>query len=459
MRGLFKIATAASALLATALAAPITRVRPGNGTDIIITSQNTVNATEPAPANATRPAPANATVASSTFKIAEDLAVSNGRLPLALVNNFAGAINAYVTGLDSNNQLVMLQPDGTWLYPVCDPTIGTPQPINANVAIPLGGQGSTTQVTLPGYISAARVWFAAGDLEFFTVYSTASNGPSLVEPSAVNPSDPSAAVSWGFVELTNTKDGGLYANISYVDFVGLVLGMSLLSGDGSVQSAHGLQATAVASICSLLKAQTARDGMPWTDLCQVDASGTPLRIIAPSDHVASNPDAFSDYFTDHTNEVWTHYSTNTLTIDTQAAAGKVACTVQGGQLTCAGDNRGYARPLAGDIFGCNSGPFAIEEGDNDVHRAIVPRLCAAFDRTTLLMTGGDSQPGLPSTSYYQSAPTNWYSAFIHQTEVDGKGYAFSYDDVNPDGDVNQSGVVADGDPQVLTVIVGGPLSG
>ncbi len=80
--------------------------------------------------------------------------------------------------------------------------------------------------------------------------------------------------------------------------------------------------------------------MPWTDLCQVDASGTPLRIIAPSDHVASNPDAFSDYFTDHTNEVWTYYSTNTLTIDTQAAAGKVACTVQGDQLTCAGDNRG-----------------------------------------------------------------------------------------------------------------------
>ncbi|KAK0252496.1 hypothetical protein LTR91_004947 [Friedmanniomyces endolithicus] len=459
MRGLFKIATAASALLATALAAPITKVRPGNGTDIIITSQNTVNATEPAPANATRPAPANATVASSTFKIAEDIAVSNGRLPLALVNNFAGAINAYVTGLDSNNQLVMLQPDGTWLYPVCDPSISTPQPVNANVAIPLGGQGSTTQVTLPGYISAARVWFAAGSLEFFTVYSSASNGPSLVEPSAVNPSDPSAAVSWGFVELTNTADGGLYANISYVDFVGLVLGMSLLSGDGSVQAAHGLQATAVASICSLLEAQSARDGMPWTDLCQVDASGKPLRIIAPSDHVASNPDAFSDYFTDHTNEVWTYYSTNTLTIDTQAAAGKVACTVQGDQLTCAGDNRGYARPLAGDIFGCNSGPFAIEAGDNDVHRAIVPRLCAAFDRTTLLMTGGDSQPGLPSTSYYQSAPTNWYSAFIHQTEVDGKGYAFSYDDVNPDGDVNQSGVVADGDPRVLTVIVGGPLSG
>ncbi|TKA79678.1 hypothetical protein B0A55_04082 [Friedmanniomyces simplex] len=451
MRGYLKVATVASALLGAALAAPIIKVHPGDGSDIIITSQDTVNATQPAPANAT--------ATNSTFKLAENVASSNGQLPLFLVNNFAGAINAYVTGLDSNNQLVMLQPDGSWLYPTCDPTVSTPQAVTANVAIPLGGQGSTTQVTLPGYISAARVWFAAGNLEFFTVYSTATNGPSLVEPSAVNPSDPSAAVSWGFVELTNTEAGGLYANISYVDFVGLVLGMSLLSGDGSTQSAKGLQPNAVSTICSLLEAQTAKDGMPWTDLCQVDASGTPLRVIAPSDYVASNPDAFSAYFPDHVSEVWTHYSTNTLTIDTQAAAGKVACTVQGDLLTCAGDNRGYARPIAGDIFGCNSGPFAIEADDNDVHRAVVPRLCAAFDRATLLMTGGDSQPGLASTSYYQSAPTNWYSAFVHQNEVDGKGYAFSYDDVNPDGDVNQSGVVADADPQVLTVIVGGPLAG
>ena len=75
-----------------------------------------------------------------------------------------------------------------------------------------------------------------------------------------------------------------------------------------------------------------------------------------------------------------------------------------------------------------------------------------------MQTGGNIQPGLGATSYYQSAPTNWYSAFVHQNEVDGKGYAFSYDDVNPEGE-NQSGVVADSNPQVLTVVVGGPLSG
>lgn len=302
------------------------------------------------------------------------------------------------------------------------------------------------------------MWFAEGELTFFTVYSSASNGPSLVEPSAVNPADPSAAVNWGFVELTNTA-GGLYANISYVDFVGLVLGMSLQSGDGSTQTAQGLQPGSVAAICESLKAQQAIDGQPWGDLCQVDSSGTPLRVIAPIDYLSLNPNAFSDYFTDYINTVWSEYTSSPLTVDTQAGAGLVSCTVQGDLLQCEGDNRGYAQPVAQDIFGCNSGPFAIQASDNDVHRAIVPRLCAAFDRTTLMMKGGNAQPGLSSESYYQAAPTNYYSAFVHANEVDGKGYAFSYDDVNPSDDINQSGVVSDGNPQVLTVIVGGPMEG
>ena len=89
---------------------------------------------------------------------------------------------------------------------------------------------------------------------------------------------------------------------------------------------------------------------------------------------------------------------------------------------------------------------------------MVPRLCAAVTRSTLLIEGGHLQPGLSSTDYYTSAPTNWYSKFVHENEVDGKGYAFSYDDVNPDDDVNQSGVVASPNPELLTIIVGGPMA-
>ena len=85
-------------------------------------------------------------------------------LPISLVNNFGGgSINAYVTGLDSSNRLVILQPSGIYYYPTADASISTPQAINAEIAIPLGSQGSTTNITLPGYISSARVWLAEGE--------------------------------------------------------------------------------------------------------------------------------------------------------------------------------------------------------------------------------------------------------------------------------------------------------
>jgi hypothetical protein len=327
------------ALFRAAVAAPVVVVTPGNAQDVIVTKENTVNATKPAPLNQTAPANQNTKIAAAT----------NGQLPLALVNNLSGgAVNAYVTGLDASNHLVMLQPDGTFYYPSANPSSGVPQPVTVNCAIPLGAQGSTTHITIPGYISAARVWFAEGNLEFFTVYSAGTGGPALVEPSSVNPSDPSAGVNWGFVELTNTEQGGLYANISYVDFVGLPLGMRLDCADGPTQIAKGLMSNAVSSICSELKAQGQRDGQPWGDLCMVNSAGVPLRVIAPSDYVASNPSAFSDYWTDYLEQVWSHYTDNELTINTQAAAGQVKCGVTNGQITCAGDNRGYAQPNALD---------------------------------------------------------------------------------------------------------------
>jgi hypothetical protein len=436
---------AAVSLCGKAFSAPILTVHPGNVKDIIITAENTINATASPPVN-------------GTSRLHSFIATpSTERLPLALVNNFRGGhINAYVTGLDSQGRLVMLTPDGNFFYPSCNPGEQIPQPVNANVAIPLGLRGSTTSITIPSYISSARVWFAAGNLHFYTTWQVGATGPSLTSPSANNPEDPSSTVNWGFVELTNNESGGLYANLSYVDFVGLVLGLSMVAGDGSVHTALGLHANAIPAICQLLVEQTSKDGQPWSDLCQAAAPGSPLRIIAPIDYISVKPTAFQSYFTNYIDQVWSHYTTNTLTISTQSDAGDVPCTVSNNVLTCAGDNRAYAKPSAADIFGCNSGPFGIIGSDNGVHRAVVPRLCAAFNRGTLLIDGGNLQPGVLANEYYKQGPANWYSAFVHANQVDGRGYAFSYDDVSPNGGVDQSGTVANKNPKLLTVVVGGP---
>lgn len=431
-----KYAVAFMGLLSYALAAPIV-VSPGGVQDIVLTNQDTLNGT---------------LSGNSTHKISHAVE-ANAQLPLIFTNNFSGgSVNVYVTGLDVNNDIVFLLSSGQWYY-APSTTSSTPVQITEDVSIPLGGQGSSTQVTLPDYISSGRIWVAAGNLDFYVVDAGGETG--LVEPSAVNPSDPSAGVNWGFVELTNNA-GGIYADISYVDFVGMPLGITLESSDAGTQSAPGVSSNAVASVCSALQAQGASDGQPWGELCVTDSSGNPIRVLAPYDYISLSNSAFSSYWTSYIDQVWSYYTDNVLTIDTQESAGEVACQVSGGTLNCAGDNRGYSQPSAGDIFGCNSGPFAIQENDNAIHQAVVPRLCAAFDRTTLLLSGGNVQPSLGSSSYYTTEPTNFYSKFVHENEVDGTGYAFAYDDVAPDGAPTSAGVVSAGNPTSLQVIIGGP---
>ncbi|KAJ5246844.1 hypothetical protein N7468_001827 [Penicillium chermesinum] len=355
-------------------------------------------------------------------------------LQLTITTNIPGAFNSYVTALDTSDA------------PAID---------SSNIKIPLNGQGQTTTFNIPGYCSSGRIWFAAGELEFFTVGTT--NGSfSIVQPSQANPQDPSAGVNWGFIEFTYTEDGGLYANISYVDFVGLPLGMTLTTSNGTTQQALGLSADAVTSVCNDLKTQAASDGMPWDQLCQT-INGTVVRVLAPNDFVSDNGAGFDDYYNDYIDKVYSTFTTdNPLTINSQGASGNSTCTSDGTTLTCENDETPYQKPSIGDIFGCNSGPFA--NTGSDTHKANLARLCAAFNRGTFLVNGGNVQPGPPSAEYYTTSPANYYSAIVHKYEVDGKGYAFSYDDVNPNGE-NASGVVSAPDPKNIAVTVGGPSQG
>lgn len=85
----------------------------------------------------------------------------------------------------------------------------------------------------------------------------------------------------------------------------------------------------------------------------------------------------------------------------------------------------------------------------------MPRLCAAIVRTTLLVAGGEFQPGPSAEEYYTVNPTSHYSRVIHENEVDGKGYAFPYDDVNPSGSEDAAGLVSSGNPETLVFYIGG----
>ncbi|EHK45968.1 uncharacterized protein TrAtP1_013048 [Trichoderma atroviride] len=436
-------AVSAAPSLISRAKSPFSVAKPGDAQDIIITANNTLNGT----------------FHSSTTTIVNKNAIHSralgGSLPIKLVNSFSGGqVNAYISGLDSDGRVVFVAADGSLVYPSSGGS-AVPVAITSNIAIPLPAQGNSITVTVPIVITSARIYFSEGSLQFFMV--KIPNGDGLVQPSPTNLSDPSAGVNWGFVELSYTTGLAVYANISYVDFVGMILSMTLSVKDGSgTQVTKGLSSTAVSQICNGLVQQGNSDGFPWSSMCVANSAGTPIRALSPNDYNVINSAGFQNYWSAYVDQVWNQYTNNPLTINTQSV-GNVNCQVSGGTLNCSGDNRGYAKPTAGDIWGCNSGPFAIQGGDNAIHTAVVPRLCAAFVRSTLLIAGGNVQPGVASSQYYTVNPTNHYSRLVHSLEVDGRGYAFPYDDVNPDGE-NASGTLASGSPDTLTVFVGAPPS-
>ncbi|KIW41493.1 uncharacterized protein PV06_07044 [Exophiala oligosperma] len=435
----------ANLFASTAFGAPVVKrqsgpvvVSPGGVNDIKLTPFNTLNGTNP---NATFHGPPQPEAAAG--------------LRLDLVNNYGSGTNVYITALDTSNRVIILTPSGQWYYPTSSSTT-VPQAITEDIAIPLGNQGQTTSLTLPDYFISGRVYFAAGNLGFYTL-ETASGGVTLVSPDPQNPTDPSAGIFWGFAEMTYTQAGGLYADMTFVDFIGMPVGMQLTTTDGSgTQTVSGVAQGAVSTVCNDLTPRASQDGQPWDQLCQyAQSGGSPLRANSPGKYIAVHGDAFSDYYAPYVQSVWSQYASETLTIHSQnAAVGDVPCSTASGSLVCQGASRSIPQPSALDIFGCQ-GVFGQQDGDNDVTLAVVPRMCAALQRTTLLLAGGDVQPGLPAGDYYTTSPTNRYSQAVHSVELDGKGYAFAYDDVNPDGAPDASGAVASGNPGVWTLFVGG----
>ncbi|HEX4790417.1 MAG TPA: beta-1,3-glucanase family protein [Actinospica sp.] len=353
-------------------------------------------------------------------------------------------VYAYVTGqaINNNNALMLLESDGHTVYYPASPS-STGAPLGANCAIPLGAPGSTTTITIP-QIAGGRIWFSIGSPITFLL----NPGPGLVEPSVSNQSDPNIDIRWDFCEFTYNASQ-MYVNISYVDFVSIPVSLALTNSSGAVQKVSGMPANGLDTVCSNLIAQNAADGAGWNKLV-VTSGGANLRALSPNNGIVMNSSLFSGYFQPYVDQVWSQYTNESLTVDTQASWGSVSGRVSGGALTFSGVGS-FAQPSAADIFSCSTGPFANASGEMG---ALIARISAAFNRTTLL-TDTDQPDGENPSNYYKNSITNHYARIVHAANLDGRGYAFPYDDVTPNGGVDQSGFVADPNPTLLTIAVGG----
>ncbi|KAK4151821.1 glycoside hydrolase [Chaetomidium leptoderma] len=419
-------------------------------------------------------------------------------LTIQLVNQTPSQdVHAFITGLaiQRNMARVFLKTDGKSLYyPESPPAGKILQPLTEDCAIPLGAPGNTVTVTIP-QMAGGRIWFSAEKpLTFLRNPGGPGGGAALVEPSVLNPSDPNAEVDFAFCEFTLNGDQ-LFANISYVDFVPrLPIALTLQTQGGAVQHVSGMALDGLGRVCAGLREQAAKDGRPWDKLV-VHAKGQqqamPLRVLNPS-HGNAVGASFAGYFEPLVEAAWKKYGQDqqdqqnqqqqqhaekphhrfrlpllnkgpdpeppqaqaqaqaVLRINTQAAAGILEGNVPSGSDDMVIGGEAFARPTTADILGCNSGPFTT--GPSPKRNAIIPRLAAAFQRGCICEV--TEHPSLPET-FYQCDPTNHYSRIVHECNLDGKGYAFAYDDVQPGGGADQSGKVNAGDPKVFVVAVGG----
>ncbi|KAF2968159.1 hypothetical protein GQX73_g5420 [Xylaria multiplex] len=368
-----------------------------------------------------------------------------GSLHIALKNNTdSDEVFAYITGiaLQHDGQRCILRADGKQLYFPQNPS-SILSPLTEDCAIPLGSPGNTVTVEIP-QMAGGRVWVSRDNKLTFLL----NPGPALVEPSVLNPSDPNASVDFGFCEFT-LNDSQLYANISYVDFVPrLPIALNLKTENGPEQTVAGMAADGLDHLADALREQAGKDGWPWDKLV-VSKDGKALRILNAT-HGGAVGASFEGYFEPYVEEVWARFTHHPeLRVNTQAGPGTLhAKVIEDGMEV--GDEV-FSKPSTADILGCNSGPFAT--GPSPTRNAIIPRLAAAFVRSALLES--DDHPSHPHT-FYRRDPTNHYARLVHECNLDGKGYAFAYDDVQPDDGDDQSGKVNAGDPVLFTVTVGGP---
>ncbi|KAK3313871.1 hypothetical protein B0H66DRAFT_365669 [Apodospora peruviana] len=390
---------------------------------------------------------------SATKTNAFSTSATRPNLDIAIQNNTTSAdVWAYVTGIDTNrnNAVFILQSDGvTPYYPTSPGSVGSP--LQADAAIKLGGPGSFKKVRIP-QIVGGRIWLVKDKKLTFLL----NPGPALVEPSPTNPSDSNYELYWGFAELT-FNDFQAFANITYVDFISVPVSLALLSDSGSTQFVPGFPANGLDGVCNELVAQNNRDRAGWDKLVvKQKATGKNLRALSPNAGIVMNQGLFDGYYQPYVNAVWQKYSSQPLTLNTQVQWGVLKGQVQNGKFVF-GNVGAIPQPSAKDIFSCDTGAFAKYPQNTDEMGNIVTRLCAAFNRSTLL--SNPNQPdGEKIANYYKESITNHYSRIVHAAHPDGKGYTFAYDDVAPNDDANVAGTVASGEPKLLVVSFGGPAS-
>ncbi|WP_410661816.1 glycoside hydrolase family 64 protein [Amycolatopsis sp. lyj-112] len=292
------------------------------------------------------------------------------------------------------------------------------------------GNGQSITIRMPKF--SGRVYFSYGQK---LVFKLATGG--LVQPAVQNPSDPNANILFNWSEYT-LNDSGLWINSTQVDMFSAPYAVGVQPVGGTTKNTGHLKPGGYNGFFNALRGQPGG----WANLIRTRSDGTVLRALAPGHGIEAGA-LPAGIMNDYVNRVWSKYSGSTLTVTPFANQpntryfGRVSGNVMNFTNTSGAVVTSFQKPDSDSIFGC----YKLLDAPNDLVRGPISRtLCAGFNRSTLLTN--PNQPDTSAAGFYTDAVTNHYARKIHAQMVDGKAYAFAFDDVGA-----HESLVHDGNPQ------------
>lgn len=368
-------------------------------------------------------------------------AIGPALLPVTVTNSTGRgeAVYLYVIGIQlSTGRLGYVNAAGTFTpwsggqippAPAPDVSIGGP------------GNGGSTTIRFPRGFSG-RVYFSMGEkLKFFLTPD------GLVQPAPWASGDPNYNILFDWSEFTY-NDAGLWLNSSQVDMFSIPHAVTVTGANGATKRTGDVVSNGRGAIINGIRAQSG-----WANTVYTRSDGTVLRVLAPGK--AAGAGLFSPTYLDsYITSAWNAYTAKTLTVVPFADQpntkflGRTSGTVMNFTNSAGQHVASFNKPTSAHVWGCDGNLHA----PNDLVVGPIARtLCAALNRGTLGTI--DTQPSLNASEFYRNNPTNQYAKIVHANMVDGKAYAFAFDDVGA-----FESLVHDGDPRSAGIILS-PFAG
>jgi len=388
------------------------------------TTQPTVAPTTKAPTTAPTTAPTN----NPSPPPASNL------LPVTVTNKTgrSDAVYLYVLGVNlSTGKLGYVNKDGAFTAWTGGATVPVPAP---DVSIAGPGNGGATTIKVPKGLSG-RLYMSFGKKLDFRLTTD-----GLVQPAPWAGGDPNHDILFDWSEFT-LNDSGLWLNSSQVDMFAVPHIVSVQGGNGATSKTGEVVSGGRQKVIDAIKANG-----DFAKSVVTRSDGTVLRVLAPGK--AADAGLMSPTYLDpYINSAWNAYTSKTLTVVpfTDQPGNKFLGRTSGNIMNFT-DSTGkivasFTKPTTANVWGCDG---ALGAPNDLVVGPIARTLCAAMQRTTLGTL--DTQPSGTAADFYKGNPTNIYAKVIHANMLDGKAYAFAFDDVQ-----NQESLVHDGDPRAAGI--------